>query len=334
MNPYPWQQAQWDALTTMWQKREMPHGIVLRGPADTGKRHFAAALAQAMMCGELETGAIPCGKCRGCRLYLAGTHPDARLVAPEEGSRGIVVDQIRDIVAFSTLSRHTADTKVCIVAPAEGMNATAQNNLLKTLEEPPGPMVFLLINHLGGELLATIRSRCQIVSMPAPAEEAVSEWLVSQGAEHGEIGNLLALAGGAPLRAKALLESGARNAKTLTLDECVALIVGQADPVGTASRWLKSSTVDETIERCLEVLQDIARRKMGVEINYRKVDAVAVHEIPFPALYALYDKCVGLRREMRGNLGRNEQLALESLAYRLAGLGRRRSNTNAQARVS
>lgn len=304
-----------------WEHQSLPHGIIIRGVPGTGKYHLALRFAQALLCSARNQERLPCGNCSGCRLYRAGTHPDARVVAPEEGSRSIVVEQIRDLANYATLTRHAAPTKVCVIAPAEAMNQTAQNTLLKTLEEPPGAMVFLLVSHLGTELLPTIRSRCQHITIGVPGAEQLNEWLVANGVAPEAVNDLMTLSHGAPLLALELMSGDEQHNRREAIADCAGLIVGRDASVQVAAKWAKRATTDTLIENCLEVIHDLARRKVGLEGKHPALDDVAINEIDSGALYALHDTCVELRRVMRSNFGRNEQLALESLTLGVSRLG-------------
>jgi DNA polymerase-3 subunit delta' len=157
--------------------------------------------------------------CDGCRWLLAGSHPDLRrlepealarepMTEPEEGespakkgkpSIDIRIEQIRDLAGFLNLRSHRGRLRVALVHPAEAMNPSAANALLKGLEEPPAGAVFLLVSHRPAQLLPTIRSRCVALPVPVPPREEALKWLSAQGVR--EPGRWLAYAGGAPLLA-------------------------------------------------------------------------------------------------------------------------------------
>lgn len=214
----------------------LPHALLLAGPAGTGKRVFARAFGQALLCERRAPDARSCGACPSCRLVAAGSHPDLHLVRPalialaegmsdqEEGdaepdedadagagatakarvSREITVDQIRKLGDAVTLATHRGGMRVVIVYPAEAMNAIASNALLKTLEEPVPGVVFLLVSDAPHRLLPTIVSRCRRLPMPVPERALALDWLNGQGAAGEE---RLALVGGAPVRAAELAQS-------------------------------------------------------------------------------------------------------------------------------
>jgi DNA polymerase-3 subunit delta' len=95
-------------------------------------------------------------------------------------SKEIKVDAARNVVSFSQLTRSRGHTKVVLVFPAERMNSITANTLLKTLEEPPGEVKFILATESAQQLLPTIRSRCQSHTMRWPAFEESLAWLQNQ----------------------------------------------------------------------------------------------------------------------------------------------------------
>ncbi len=132
-------------------------------------------------------------------MSAAGTHPDLHRLSPEDKSRAIKIDQVRKLVGFATRTAQYSGYRVAIVAPAEALNRNAQNALLKTLEEPGGQTLLLLVCDQPTLLLPTIRSRCQQRILPLPPQEQALEWLQGQVGESAR--SLLDAAQGAPLRA-------------------------------------------------------------------------------------------------------------------------------------
>ncbi|MFM2056692.1 MAG: hypothetical protein RLY71_1077 [Pseudomonadota bacterium] len=210
------------------------HALLVHGPQGVGQFDFALALAAAWLCETPATdlparpGGRACGHCASCRLVAARSHPDLRLVVPEalqaeaglafeaaasdddgkkrKPSREIKVDQIRAALDFSELTAGRAGIKVVVLHPAEQINAIAANALLKTLEEPPGALRFVLACGAPQALLPTIRSRCQDVRLALPPPALAGAWLAEQGVQDAEA--LLQACGGQPLVALELARSG------------------------------------------------------------------------------------------------------------------------------
>jgi DNA polymerase-3 subunit delta' len=142
-------------------------------------------------------------------LLAGGAHPDRFVLVPEEGKRIIKVEAVRALIEQLMLTTTISPRKVALIAPAEAMNVHAANALLKTLEEPLGQAVIILLSHDPSRLPATIRSRCQLVAVHAPATSQAVDWLVTDTAMDPESAALaLEATAGSPLRAAALAGSG------------------------------------------------------------------------------------------------------------------------------
>lgn len=237
-HPLPWQEAPWRRLMERKAAGRFPHALLIGGPAGIGKGVFVAALAGALLCEETQGAA--CGHCPGCQQFAGGAHPDYSLWGPEEDALALKIHQIREMNRTIFLTRSRGPYKVCVVNPADAMTPAAADSLLKTLEEPPPLTVLLLVSGHGGQLPATIRSRCQMVRLPPCYGEPAIGWLRAQGIDEGAAASLLGITGGTPLRALALAGEGALEEGGRVAAEIRDLARGVADPVTVAQRWCKA----------------------------------------------------------------------------------------------
>jgi DNA polymerase-3 subunit delta' len=196
----PWLQSQLESLLT-----QRGHAWLLSGPSGLGQFELALALARAWLC-EAPTPRGACGQCGSCHAVHVHTHADLCMLMPEtltlslgwpldqktqedldakkrKPSKEIKVDAAREAVSFTQFTRSRGNTKVVLVFPAERMNHITANTLLKTLEEPPGEVKFVLATQSAEQLLPTIRSRCLAHTMRWPGFEESLDWLVQQSAE-------------------------------------------------------------------------------------------------------------------------------------------------------
>ncbi len=167
------QPAAVDQLRKAYAADRLPHGMVFAGPAGVGKGTTAAALATLFLC-EHPRGDAACGTCASCVAMAAGVHPDYHVVYKElirvydrSGiSKGVQfsIDVIRpEVVEKAAMASAMNRGKVFVLEQADLLNPNAQNALLKTLEEPAGRTLVVLLTDAPGQLLPTIRSRCQTV---------------------------------------------------------------------------------------------------------------------------------------------------------------------------
>jgi DNA polymerase-3 subunit delta' len=140
----------------------LPPSLIFAGPEGTGKRHAAVALAQLFNCASPAGEPSPdaCGHCAACRRIARGVHADVLLIEPGE-TGAIKVDQARQAIDRSAYRPFEGKRRVVIIDDADAMEASAQNALLKTLEEPPAASSFVLVTARPDVLLPTVQSRCQ-----------------------------------------------------------------------------------------------------------------------------------------------------------------------------
>jgi DNA polymerase-3 subunit delta' len=166
----------------------LSHAYLFVGPEHVGRATTARRFAQALNCPSDER---PCGECRICRLIEEGKHPDVETLAPggvcdesehkdHEGSREIRICQIRRLEKVVSRAPFEARRRVVIVDPAEAMTVEAANAFLKTLEEPPGNVVLVLVAAREQRLLDTVRSRCRRVTFSGVPRSEIESSLIQR----------------------------------------------------------------------------------------------------------------------------------------------------------
>ena len=213
----PWIQKQ--SLTLLSQQG---HAWLLQGPSGLGQYDLATSMVSAWLCESdraLSHGA--CGQCGSCHALSVHTHADLMVLMPEtillelgwplsekaqseidnktrKPSKEIRIEAMRDAIEFSQRTNARGRGKAVLVFPAERMNHVTANALLKTLEEPPGDVKFVLATEAAHQLLPTIRSRCLIHTMAWPSEVEAVQWLETQSLSKDDATALLKAAGGRP----------------------------------------------------------------------------------------------------------------------------------------
>ncbi len=198
------------------------HAWLLQGPSGLGQYALGTALTSAWLCESeyaLTKGA--CGQCGSCHALSVHTHADLFVLMPEtvlldlgwplsekaqaeidnktrKPSKEIRIEAMRDAIEFSQRTNARGRGKAVLVYPAERMNHITANALLKTLEEPPGDVKFILASEAAHQLLPTIRSRCLIHTMAWPETQEAQQWLIDQGFSTDEASFALKTAGGRP----------------------------------------------------------------------------------------------------------------------------------------
>ncbi len=194
-------------LTGALRRGEVGHAWLFVGRPGVGQSAAARALAAALNCPESGEATRGCGDCPTCARLARGTHPVMRDLAPEGAQHR--VDEVREEwIPAASRTPGEGTTKVLRVLEADRMNETAQNAVLKALEEPPGFTVWVLQVEDDTALLETVTSRCRRIDFTAPALDAMRE-LASRGGASDEWGPVAARAAmGSPGRLRALLDQG------------------------------------------------------------------------------------------------------------------------------
>ena len=301
-----------------WQRRlesgRPPHAVMLSGPKGSGKRSAAAWIAARR--------AAP-GKAQELPEYpyRVPEHPDVYWVSRPEDKQGIAIDQIRALVADLSLTSYEGGGKTAVLEPADLMNAAAANSLLKTLEEPQGDALLLLVVDRMGRLPATIVSRCQRIDFRPPDAAAAGAWLRQH--EDRDWGPALEAAAGAPIAALEMDTAIERNAALLRdLNE-----VGgrHTSPVEVAMRWAKEDPF-EVLEWLARTVGAAARDALaeGRSAAGSGIDESVLQRMDTRNLFCYQDIINRLRSRPQGAF--NAQVAFEGLLIDWAGgLGRLRN---------
>lgn len=225
-------------LQTARAADRLAHGLLISGPCGVGKRLLAEQLAHSLLCLQRNNDGVPCGVCPDCQLLAAGTHPDLNRLSPdpEAKSNTITIDTIRAFTEHESLTPSRAPRKIVLIDPADRLNTAAANALLKTLEEPAGRTILCLIGEHIGQLPATIRSRCQHIKIPVPAETVALAWLHHHTSLRDQTLRLR-LAHGAPLRALNEFKDELLEQRRLRLMGFLAIAARTRDPVSEAALW-------------------------------------------------------------------------------------------------
>ena len=262
----PWIRAQ---LADLLAQRG--HAWLLHGPSGLGQYRLALELAQAWLC-DRPTPAGACGDCESCHQVQVRAHTDLAVLMPETAmlelgwplgekaqselddkkrkpSREIRVDAMRDALEFAQRTSGRGRGKAVVVYPAERMNAVTANALLKTLEEPPGDVRFVLATEAAHQLLPTIRSRCLGRALAWPEEGAAVRWLAEEGVPPAAGPALLKAAGGRPEDALRLHQAGL-DARTWS-QWPKALARGDT---GVVSGWTAAQLVEGLQKLCHDLL--------------------------------------------------------------------------------
>jgi DNA polymerase III subunit delta' len=338
------------AAAQAWLQRalhaeRLAHAYLITGPRTVGKRTFALEIAQALNCTAALVAERPDHSCQQCSMIQRGVHPDVRLVrrAPERrlislkpsaapGPTREYADNVQFIQSDAQLRPVMGRYKVYVILYAEELAEDAGNRLLKTLEEPPPFVVFLLTAIERGGVLPTIASRCQELRLRPAGRTEIASALESGGVEAERAVQLAALAGGrqgwalAAAREPALFEQQA----TYTRQLVDALGGSRIDRLlrarALSERWATHpETVRETLRVWMSWWRDVMLVQLGLlgrvvhlEVGEQQALRGAASRVSPPAARQAAAAIQQTLADLDTNV--NARLALDLLLLRLPGI--------------
>ena len=263
--------APWIADQTRQLLAQRGHAWLLQGPSGLGQYALGLALVRTWLCEQpAEQGA--CGQCPSCHAIEVRTHADLCVLMPEtvmlelgwplsekaqsdiddkkrKPSKEIRIEAMRDAIEFAQRTSARGRGKAVFIYPAERMNHVTANALLKTLEEPPGDVRFVLASEAAHQLLPTIRSRCLGHAMVWPEPADALAWMQGQGVDASDAQTLLRAAGGRPDDALHYASSGRDPKSWRNLPRAM-----QRGELALVSDWSPAQLIDALHKLCHDLM--------------------------------------------------------------------------------
>ncbi len=320
---YPWQDSDWLRLQELCKRP--PQGLIFKGSKGIGKFDLAIRFAQSLLCEHPDQQGNACDACPSCHWFAQASHPDFRLVQPDslsvdadenesgkKPSKQISVEQIRSLADFLGMSAHQGGRRVVVIHPAEAMNTSAANALLKNLEEPPAGLLFILVAHKPQQLLPTILSRCLSFAITAPDAATAAQWLQTQGVKNAP--SVLAASGFSPLQALTLAEQVGSEERDKLLR---AVRQPSSLDVFALAEMLQKTEQVLIVQWLQQWSYDLMAMKLTGQLRYHTQDAEFVKKMVEPVsvmnLARLQKYLLTAKREAQHTL--NPKLFVESLLF-------------------
>ena len=314
---YPWFETQWQHINKLIDADKLPHALIINGTKGIGKLHFAGCIARLVLCQNSVDG-VPCGKCHSCQLFDSSGHPDLYHLTPQDGAQ-IKVDQVRDLGHFMQNTAQQGGYRVVILNPAEAMNISAANALLKTLEEPGDKSLLLLIADQLGQVMPTIKSRCQRIDCPKPQTDIASKWL-SEALDlpQDQSEQLLNVVHGAPLLGLSFKSGGDQTLRANLIIGLKSVLQQKTGPLELAAQFAKEDAL-VLISWLYSLLVDVSKLHLAgedchiVNGDMRKMLNTLSQRSKIHDIHKLADKVQGHRNALLARQNPNKQLLLEDL---------------------
>ncbi len=318
-----------NALASAVSSGSPARSYIFAGPARVGKAAAALRLAQALNCAADDP---PCLSCETCRRIGEAKFADLQTVTVEATTDGpahkaISVEQMRDVEATVALAPYEGRKRVVIIDPAEEMSAGAQNALLKTLEEPPPHVVFILVSADADRLLETVRSRCRRVEFGLVAAAEIEAGLIERGTDAEQASVLSRLAAGRPGWALEAAVTPALLARRDDALDAARSLAGMdlADRIDAAEKLSDAFkrdrvAVDETLAQWLSWWRDIVLTQSGAgdaiaNLDRREQIAADAERLDRARVTAFLEALRETRQHLRANV--QSRIALDALMLRV-----------------
>jgi DNA polymerase III subunit delta' len=322
--------------------RRLAHAYLITGPRGVGRRTFALEIAKALNCLAADAEDRPDDQCQQCRLIERNVHPDVRVIkrAPERrnilmrapspsGPQREYLDNVEFIQADAQLRPVMGRTKVYAILNAEELAQDAADRLLKTLEEPPRFVVFLLTAVERGAVFPTIASRCQEVRLRPAARSELADALVALGSDPARAAKLAALAGGrqgvavAAARDDTVVEREQTHTRQLVSalggSRLERLLVAR----GLSERWTSQpESVRETLRAWMTWWRDLLLVQLGLferVVHLEAAEAAGLHTVAAQLSHEAARETAARLQQTLADLDANvnPRLALDLLLLRL-----------------
>jgi len=292
------------------------HAYLFSGIEGCGKRKSALAFVQAVFCGKDEA----CGVCPSCRKVASGQHPDLHILEPDGAF--IKIDQVRELQKELSYRPFEAPKKACIIDGADKLNLNSGNALLKTLEEPPGDALMILIAPERSAVLQTIQSRCQALAFQPLSGELIEGRLVRDGFPAEAARVAATLSGGSLSRGIEIATDGVLEGRGSFLTRVTAMSLNDVASLFASAEEFAANKegLPELLELLLSFLRDILiyRSTPGALANadLRPLIAREAARCSEGRIMELIEQLIAMRRMLSRNV--NARLALEVFFMRFA----------------
>lgn len=314
---YPWLQKTWNSFVNLVSLQRLPQTFLISATTGLGKEKLIECMEKFLLCKDPKPHES-CGKCRSCHLFQQGTHTDYRHLGIDES---ITIDEIRQINDFFNQTSHQAGRRIITLNHVDKLHVGAANALLKSLEEPPKDIIFLLTAEKIASVLPTIQSRAFKITLPIPSSEITIDWLRKRHPARNEVDLTwcLTLSGGSPLMADTLLKEQSLDKPLQLLCEILFFKKNELIYQKEMQQWISTQPYDilQLIYYLMvKLVYQIARQENDLLLrllNSEKLKVI-IQQISLEQVLIYFEKIQETLQEF-STPGVNKALLLESLFF-------------------
>jgi len=239
------------ALEKAWSSERLGQAYFFHGPDGVGKKRFAIELAKSVLCeNQNKLSLDSCGKCSSCKLVEGGAHPDLHVFECPRELQEFPIELMKNVCAEFALKSSRGGIKVLVLDDCDKMNEESGNCFLKTLEEPPGESLIILLGNSIDVQLDTILSRCQKIGFYSLSEQNLRKVLSDLlPGEMDSLQKVIPFANGSPGQALAMKNPEFLKTLDVVIGECSNL---EPDPVRmnkSVMEFVESSGKESSLQR-------------------------------------------------------------------------------------
>ncbi len=305
-------------IGAMVQRNRVCRSLILSGEKGVGKRTLALYIAMQLLC-DKQSG-VPCGVCKSCRMAEKKAHPDIIWITPSGKSENYRVDDLRPIVSDASVSPNEGKLKIYIIPGIDKALPAAQNILLKTFEEPPAHIAFIMTAEDTAKVLETIRSRAIIINVPPADREGCLNALKESGVAQDKAELAYSVCGGNIGKCLEYALADGDETMEQTKSAARALISRDEYALGKCLYSQDREAAQKLIRRVRALISDACLIKQGAKPAscFSEEARLIAGQIRLSGLISMYDSAGEALAKLDGNC--SAALTCQDLAARLAGL--------------
>lgn len=302
----PWLLPAWNQWLDSANRERLSASTLFAAEKGLGADQLLKSVVKGVLC---QNGNEGCGFCHSCQLIESDSHPDFHHIIPEKAGKPITVEQIRNANRLAVESSQLGGYRVILIEPAEAMNESASNALLKTLEEPAEKCCFLLVSYQISRLLPTILSRCRKVTLSNPNIDDTLHWLNQQGFNR-VAPYVVKLNNFAPIETQSFLQQNLEKDFLAVEDKFIAFLTNPVIQLTPFVQCLKPNLI-RNLTWIWYALADAQKIQLGITLSdFTPQSSVIADKVSYALVHKQHKALTAVIHQLSTQSGLNDELLL------------------------